>query len=482
MPFSAPIEPITATDEELRAALDEAELPALLAALVHVTGDVSLLRDDLRLDAMLIQAPQGGLTPEQQEAIRALALDALIRFRDGGCVVAPPPDHDLLCRLMEFAVDGSDMAPYVPILEEELAITGEDLPRAAVAQGRARPRRAVQRGHHRRRHVGPARRAPPPAGRRPVRDHREERRRRRHLVREHLSRVPGRHPEPLLQLLVRAAARLAAVTSRTQDVLLEYFAHCADALRPPPPHPLRHRGASARRSTRPATRGRVELRDGGRHEHARGERGHQRGRPAQPAEAARHPGPRALRRPVVPLGPLGPRRRPARQAGGRDRHRRQRRAVHPRDRAARRPSCGLPAHAALARCPRPSTTTRCRRASTGCCTHVPVLRKWYRFWIFWRTADGVLPTSRRRPGLGAAGPRRSAQLNDMLRAAARRCTCEMAVRRSPDLLDEGRARATRPAASASSSTTACWAGDAASAPNVQLDHGRRSREITERAS
>ena len=127
MPFSAPIEPITATDAELRAALEEAELPALLPTLVHVTGDLALLRDELRLDPLLIHAPQAGFTPEQQDAIRAVALDALVRFRDGGCVVAPPPDHALLCRLMEFTVGRLGHGAYVPLLEEELAITGEDL-------------------------------------------------------------------------------------------------------------------------------------------------------------------------------------------------------------------------------------------------------------------------------------------------------------------------------------------------------------------
>ena len=50
MALARPIEPITATDDELRDALEVADLPALLPALAHVTGDLSLLRDDLRID------------------------------------------------------------------------------------------------------------------------------------------------------------------------------------------------------------------------------------------------------------------------------------------------------------------------------------------------------------------------------------------------------------------------------------------------
>ncbi len=34
---------------------------------------------------------QGGLTPEQQAAIRELALQTLVAFRDGGSVAAPTP-------------------------------------------------------------------------------------------------------------------------------------------------------------------------------------------------------------------------------------------------------------------------------------------------------------------------------------------------------------------------------------------------------
>ena len=75
MALARPIEPITASDDELRDALDVADLPALLPALAHVTGDLSLLRPELRIDPLLMGEDQGGLTPEQQAAIRALALD-----------------------------------------------------------------------------------------------------------------------------------------------------------------------------------------------------------------------------------------------------------------------------------------------------------------------------------------------------------------------------------------------------------------------
>ncbi len=125
-PFVAAIEPIDATDEEIRRALEDAELPPLLPALAYMTGDLSLLVDDLRPDPLLAAMPQGGLSDKEQARARDLALGAIVRFRDGGCIPAPPPGDADLLRIMEYAVGAGDMAPYLPLLEEELAYRGED--------------------------------------------------------------------------------------------------------------------------------------------------------------------------------------------------------------------------------------------------------------------------------------------------------------------------------------------------------------------
>jgi 4-hydroxyacetophenone monooxygenase len=125
-PFVGAIEPITATDDEIRAALEDAEIPPLLPALAYITGDASLLREDLRPNALTIAMPQGGLSEAQLTEARQLALEALIRFRDGGSVPVAPPSDDALLRMMEHTVGGGGMAPYLPLLEEELAYRGDD--------------------------------------------------------------------------------------------------------------------------------------------------------------------------------------------------------------------------------------------------------------------------------------------------------------------------------------------------------------------
>ena len=125
-PFVREIRPITASDDELREILADAALQPLLPALAYATGDMSLLDDRLRPDPMLLALPQGGFTDEQEAEIRERALDVLRRFRDGGCVPAPPPAEADVLRVLEFAVAGSDMGAYLPLLEEELAHRGED--------------------------------------------------------------------------------------------------------------------------------------------------------------------------------------------------------------------------------------------------------------------------------------------------------------------------------------------------------------------
>ena len=125
-PFVGAVEPITASDDEIRRALDDAELPPLLPALAYITGDLNVLRPHLRPDPLLLALPQAGLSAEQQAEIRAIALAALIQFRDGGSLPAPLPSDAELLQIMEFAVGGGEMADYLGLLEEELAFRGED--------------------------------------------------------------------------------------------------------------------------------------------------------------------------------------------------------------------------------------------------------------------------------------------------------------------------------------------------------------------
>ena len=124
MALAQPIQPIVVGDEEIREALQSADLPALLPALAYITGDLSLLRDDVRIDPALISEEQAGLTAEQQTGIREVALKALIRFRDSG---NRPVDADgNLQQIVEYMAGGLAMDDYMPMMAEELALHGDD--------------------------------------------------------------------------------------------------------------------------------------------------------------------------------------------------------------------------------------------------------------------------------------------------------------------------------------------------------------------
>jgi 4-hydroxyacetophenone monooxygenase len=75
-------EPIEADDAELRRHLADAELPALLLTLTHLTGDESLLTDSARPEIELAGAPQGSYDESQIAAARERCFAALVRYRD----------------------------------------------------------------------------------------------------------------------------------------------------------------------------------------------------------------------------------------------------------------------------------------------------------------------------------------------------------------------------------------------------------------
>ncbi len=114
-------------DDALRAALDEAEVAPLLATVAYLTGDLLILQPQLRPDPMRMLEPDAGIEPEQQAEARALAFDALVRWRDRGGLPAAPPTPDALRAMLEFVVGGVPMDDYRDLFLEELGLDGADL-------------------------------------------------------------------------------------------------------------------------------------------------------------------------------------------------------------------------------------------------------------------------------------------------------------------------------------------------------------------
>jgi len=129
MAIAPPLAPLKADDETLRRALEDAFLPALLPALAQALGDMSVLRDDLRPPGLAVGMQQGGLTDVQQRQAKELCFDLLRRLRDDPPRVAPHPVEDDLRAIVSWITGEPAREEYIPLLVEELAPEGQD-PRA----------------------------------------------------------------------------------------------------------------------------------------------------------------------------------------------------------------------------------------------------------------------------------------------------------------------------------------------------------------
>ena len=121
------VQPVTENDAALKAAIEEAHLPSLIASLVHLTGEESLVTGDIKPVYDFFGDGQGGLTPEQIARTKARAFDALKAYRDRGSKLPPQPSLDTVHKMMNFVAGAEIPARYVPFLEEELALEGSDL-------------------------------------------------------------------------------------------------------------------------------------------------------------------------------------------------------------------------------------------------------------------------------------------------------------------------------------------------------------------
>ena len=116
---------IDVSNEFIHHAVEEADLPALLATMAMITGDTSLIAPDLEPPAppmLTTIAPQGGMSLEAQEKAKRLAVAALIEYRDGARVFEGKPDPGLLDACVKYLIRG-DLEEHRSLLEHELGIS-----------------------------------------------------------------------------------------------------------------------------------------------------------------------------------------------------------------------------------------------------------------------------------------------------------------------------------------------------------------------
>ncbi|MFI5508252.1 flavin-containing monooxygenase [Mycobacterium sp. NPDC051804] len=119
-------QPFTATDDEIAEALLDVSIPTLMLSLVHMSGDPSLIRGELKPAGLFLNEVQGYMSEEDKAAVRKIALEVITDYRDRGCPEPEPVSAELLHEMMQWLVCEPVPAEYVPMVLEEMELDGRD--------------------------------------------------------------------------------------------------------------------------------------------------------------------------------------------------------------------------------------------------------------------------------------------------------------------------------------------------------------------
>ena len=123
------------SDKQLRAALSQTNVPALLASLSHLDGSSRQFRVGITPHVVPLAEEEDGLSEEERVAARALAFDRLQAYRDASC-----PDPEKLSdagveEAMHFITGEKIPAEQMAMMSEELNLYGEDRRRLNIEAG-----------------------------------------------------------------------------------------------------------------------------------------------------------------------------------------------------------------------------------------------------------------------------------------------------------------------------------------------------------
>jgi 4-hydroxyacetophenone monooxygenase len=120
-------QPITETDEALRALVDGMSPVVLAATIVHMTGKVDVIRAAIRPKTPGFNGDVSGqLSPADTAALRAQGLAAIKAWRDAGRPAPYQPTADELHEMVNFVTGMELPQAYVPMVLEDMAYDAED--------------------------------------------------------------------------------------------------------------------------------------------------------------------------------------------------------------------------------------------------------------------------------------------------------------------------------------------------------------------
>jgi 4-hydroxyacetophenone monooxygenase len=118
--------PFDDADDVIRAAIEEASVPALLMSLVHMTGDLGLLEELPRPSMLIAMDLQGVMSEADKQAVRDRAFDVVRDYRDRGCPPPFVPDSDQMRVMFDVISGGQITEEYVDYVAADLRFSDAD--------------------------------------------------------------------------------------------------------------------------------------------------------------------------------------------------------------------------------------------------------------------------------------------------------------------------------------------------------------------
>lgn len=118
--------PFADDDTAIAVALEDVCVPALMCSMVHMTGDPSWIRGEIRPRVAILNNYESGLTSDEQAEIRSRAVPVIAKWRDAGCPEPQVPSPELVKELMDFMAAAPVDPAVVPMFADDLHFDGAD--------------------------------------------------------------------------------------------------------------------------------------------------------------------------------------------------------------------------------------------------------------------------------------------------------------------------------------------------------------------
>ena len=132
--LQASVQPMTESDDEIRAALGELNIPALLMSIVHMTGNTDILarvHPPRMVDVVAASATdgealvEGGYSPAEVQYVHSELMAAIAGYRQRGGTL-PELDDGVMNELFRFMCGHAVDDQYLDFIREEIALDGID--------------------------------------------------------------------------------------------------------------------------------------------------------------------------------------------------------------------------------------------------------------------------------------------------------------------------------------------------------------------